>query len=129
MKKIFKTVLSAAILCMTAVIMSVCVSAATEDVEFKVTMAKSTSGAWGQSVTYDKAAFDCTRITPESEVKVEFELDGEWTGNGAPVELIFHNYSTADPAIWAKISPYEYDDTSASFRYGAIVEAVGRDEF
>ena len=34
MKKILKTVLSAAILCLTAVIMSVCVSAETEAVEY-----------------------------------------------------------------------------------------------
>lgn len=129
MKKIFKTALSAAILCLTAVIMSVCVSAETEDVELKVMLAKTTNGAWGQSVTYDKSAFDCSRITSDSEIRVEFELDGEWTGNGAPVELIFHNYSTADPAIWAKITPYEFDETSAAFNYDEMVAAYGSDDF
>ncbi|MDE5740933.1 MAG: hypothetical protein K2H90_00625, partial [Oscillospiraceae bacterium] len=129
MKKILKTAVTAAVTFITAAVMAVCASAETEDVEFNTALAKSTSGSWGQSVTYDKNAFDCSRITPESEVKVEFELDSEWTGNGAPVELIFHNYTTADPAIWAKIAPYEFDETSASFSYEDMVLAYGSDDF
>lgn len=129
MKKILKAAVTAAVACLTAAVMAVCVSAETEDVELSTALAKSTTGAWGQSVTYDKSAFNCSRMTPESEVKVEFELDGEWTGNGAPVEFIFHNYTTADPAIWAKIAPYEFDETSASFKYDDIVTAYGSDDF
>ncbi|MDE6745583.1 MAG: hypothetical protein K2J72_02970, partial [Oscillospiraceae bacterium] len=113
MKKILKIALSAAILCLTAVIVSVCVFAETEDIEMRTVLAKMTNGAWGQSITYDKATLDCSRITPDTEVRVEFELDGEWTGSGAPVELVFQNYTTADPAIWAKIPPYDYDETYA----------------
>lgn len=128
MKKIFKTVLSAAILCLTAVIMSVCVSAETEDVELSVSNAKTTNGAWGQSVTYPQNIFDCTRMTPETVVTVEFELDGEWTGSGAPVELVLQNYSV-EPQIWAKTEPFEYDDTSASFNYDDMVAAYGSDDF
>lgn len=129
MKKIFKTVLTAAILCLTAVIMSVCVFAETEDLELKTVLAKMTNGAWGQSVTYDKVTLDCSRITPDTEIRVEFEIDGEWTGSGSPVELIFQNYSTADPAIWAKIPPYDYDETFAYFNYDSMVAAYGSDDF
>ncbi|MCM1024070.1 MAG: hypothetical protein NC395_08445 [Prevotella sp.] len=129
MKKFLKTVLSAVILCLTAAVMSVCVSAATEDVELKVILAKMTNGSWGQSVTYDKAAFDCSRITPDTEVKVEYELDGEWNSSNAPVELVFQNYSTADPDIWAKITPYEFDETSAVFGYDEMAAAYGSDDF
>lgn len=129
MKKILKTVLSAAILCLTAVIMSVCVSAETEDVELPTTMAKNSSGSWGQSITFQKTSFDCSRFTPESVINVEFELDGEWTGNGAPVELILQNFSTADPQIWAKVEPFEYNETTASFRYEDMAAAYGSDDF
>lgn len=129
MKKIFKTVLTAAVLCLTAVIVSVCVFAETEDLEMRITLAKMTNGAWGQSITYDKVVFDCSRITPDTEVRVEFELDGEWTGNGAPVELIFQNYTSADPAIWAKIPPYDYDETYAYFNYDSMVAAYGSEDF
>lgn len=129
MKKIFKTVLTAAVLCLTAVIVSVCVFAETEDLEMRITLAKMTSGAWGQSVTYDKGVLDCTRITSDSEILVEYELDGEWNGSGAPVELIFQNYTTADPAIWAKIPPFEFDETSATFRYEDMVAIYGSEDF
>ncbi|MDE5577012.1 MAG: hypothetical protein K2J11_06465 [Oscillospiraceae bacterium] len=129
MKKILKIALSAAILCLTAVIVSVCVFAETEDLELKTVLAKMTNGMWGQSITYDKVTLDCSRITPDTEVRVEFELDGEWNGNGAPVELVFQNYSTADPAIWAKIPPYDYDETYAYFNYDSMVAAYGSDDF
>lgn len=129
MKKIVKAVLTAAVLCVTALAMSLCVSAETEDVELSVTKAKQTNGAWGQSVTYDKSAFDCSRITPDTIVEVEFELEKEWAGSGAPVEFVLQNYSTADPAIWAKVVPFEYDDTSASFQYEDMVTMYGSDDF
>lgn len=129
MKKILKTVLSTAILCLTAVIMSVCVSAETEDVELPTTMAKSSNGTWGQSITFQKTSFDCSRFTPDTVIEVEFELDGEWTGNGAPVELILQNFSTADPQIWAKVEPFEFDETTASFQYEDMVAAYGSEDF
>lgn len=129
MKKILKIALSAAILCLTAVVVSVCVFAETEDIEMRTVLAKMTNGAWGQSITYDKTTLDCSRITPDTEVRVEFELDGEWTGSGAPVELVFQNYTSADPAIWAKIPPYDYDETYAYFDYDSMVAAYGSDDF
>lgn len=128
MKKILKIALSAAILCLTAVIVSVCVFAETEDIEMRTVLAKMTNGAWGQSITYDKATLDCSRLTSDSEIQVEFEVEGEWNGSGAPVELVFQNYSTADPAIWAKIPPIEFDETTATFRYEDIVAIYGSED-
>lgn len=129
MKKILKAVFSAAAAFITAAAMTVCASAETEDIELGTSMAKTTNGSWGQTVIYDKSAFDCSRITPDSVVSVEFELDGEWSGTGAPVELIFQNYSTADPHIWAKIAPFEYDETTASFQYEDMLAAYGSEDF
>lgn len=129
MKKILKTVFSAAVVFLTAAVMTVCASAETEDVELSTSLAKTTNGAWGQSVIYDRNVFDCGRLTPDSIVTVEYELDGEWTGSGAPVELVFQNYSTADPAIWAKIVPFEFDDTSASFQYEDMLSAYAMEDF
>lgn len=132
MKKIIKAVLAAAIMCVAALAVSVCVSAEDEltDVELATSMAKTTDGGWGQSVTYPKSSFDCSRITEDTIIEVEFELDGEWTSSGAPVELIFQNYSTADPAIWAKIEPYDSDlETYAKFRYDEMAATYGSEDF
>ncbi len=130
MKKIIKAVLTAAALCVMAVMTSICVSAETEDVELSTVLAKTTDGGWGQSVTYPKSSFDCSRITADTVIEVEFELDGEWTGSGAPVELVFQNYSTADPAIWAKIEPYDSDmETYAKFRFDEMAISYGSEDF
>lgn len=129
MKKILKTALTAAVVFLTAAVMTVCASAETEDVELNTALAKFTDGSWQQSVTYTKDQFNCDRLTTDSVVNVEFELDGEWTGSGAPIELIFQNYTTADPAIWAKIPPFEMTENSASFRYDEMLAAYGSDDF
>ncbi|MDE6709017.1 MAG: hypothetical protein K2J76_00850, partial [Oscillospiraceae bacterium] len=77
MKKILKTALTAAVVFLTAALMAVCASAETEDVELSTALAKMTNGSWGQSVTYTKDQFNCDRLTPDSLINVEFELDGE----------------------------------------------------
>ncbi len=128
MKKTIKAALSAAVVCLSALIMSVCVHAETEDFEAPLNKVKSTNGDWGQSLTLDKSDFDCSRITPDSVVKVEFELDGDPANSNAPVELILFNYTTADPQIWAKIEPFEYDNTSASFNYETMILRYGSDD-
>lgn len=128
MRKILKIMLSAVIVCITAVTVSLCAYAETEDVELSTSIAKTTNGLWGQSVTYPPNMFDCTRMTPDTIVKVEFELEEEWTGSGAPIELVLQNY-VADPQIWAKVEPFECDDTSASFRYDDMVIRYGGEDF
>lgn len=128
MKKILKTAAAAAVTFLTALVMTVCVSAETEDVELSTTMAKTSNGSWGQSVTYLKDQFDCGNITPDSVVNVEFEIDGEWTGTGAPLELILQNYSTADPQIWAKVEPIELTENSAVFDYENMTLKYGSED-
>lgn len=130
MKKLIKAALTAAVICVAAVTMSLCVSAETEDVELSVTRAKPTSGAWGQSITYDRGGFDCGRINEDTVIEVEFELDGEWSGTGSPIELVLQNYSTASPEIWAKVEPYDTDyETYADFGYDEMVKMYGSDDF
>lgn len=129
MKKILKIAFAAIITCISALTMSLCVSAETEDFEAPLNKVKSTSGAWEQSLTLDKNDFDCSRITPDTVVKVEFELGSDPTNtNVAPVELILFNYTTADPQIWAKIEPYEYDNTYAYFDYETMITRYGSDD-
>lgn len=129
MKKIIKAAVLAAIACVTALAMAVCVSAATEDVELSTSLAKPTNGSWGQSIIYSKAQFDCGRITPDSIINIEFETEGELLNSlGYAAELIFQNYSTADPQIWAKVAPYEFTETTASFKYEDIVAMYGSED-
>lgn len=128
MRKILKVMLFAVIACVTAITVSLCACAETEDVEVSTSIAKTTNGEWGQSVTYPPNLFDCTRMTADTIVKVEFELEEEWTGSGAPVELVLQNYSVT-PQIWAKVEPFECDETTASFRYEDMVTRYGSDDF
>lgn len=122
MKKILKIALTAAIACMSAMIMSLCVSAETEDIELPTAKAIMTGGTWGQSIMYDKSSFDCGRITPDTVVSIEYELDGEWErADLCPIELVLQNWSTADPAIWAKVQPFEWDESTASYDYDTMV--------
>lgn len=129
MKKILKTAVAVAVAFLTAAAMAVCASAETEDVELSMALAKTSNGSWGQSVTYTKDQFNCDRLTSDSLVTVEFELEGEWTGTGSPIELILQNYSTANPQIWAKVEPIELTDNSATFNYENMVLRYGSDDF
>lgn len=133
MKKILKALLSAAVACLAAAAVSVCVFAETEDVDLPLTKVKTTTGSWGQSLTYDKTEFDCSRFNSDTVIEVEFELGKAWSESRSPVELILFNYTKANPQIWAKIEPSEYDETSASFRYDDILAAYtsygGSDDF
>lgn len=126
MKKIIKAALTAAITCLTAVVMSVCVFAETEteDVELGVASARKTNGAWGQSVEYTRNVFDCSRITPESQVLVEFELYEVWD-SGSPIEFVLHDFVGAENEVWAPVFPEEYTDTSAVFTYQELVDGFG----
>lgn len=129
MKKILKTALAAAVAFLTAAVMAVCASAETEDVELDVSEAKFTDGTWQQSVTYTRDRFSCDRITPDSIVYIEFEIEGEWVKSGAPVELILQKYSSDTPQIWAKIPPFELTENSASFRFEEMQLLYGSDDF
>lgn len=102
----------------------------TKDIEIPINNAKMTNGSWEQSISLDKTDFDCSCITPDTIVKVEFELGAPASKLNAPVELILQNY-TSDTQIWAKIAPfeYDYDKKSASFDYKSMVSSYGSDDF
>lgn len=117
MKKIF-VMLSAVVVALTA--MCITAFAATEDVELSVTRAMATNGMWGQSITYSQSDFNAERMTPDTQVLVEYEVDGEMPANGwHPVELIFQRYEV-EPVIWAQIYPSEFDEDSAVYNYDDI---------
>ncbi len=129
MKKIFRAALAAAAACVSAFIITISAAAETEDFEAPLNKVKTTNGDWGQSLTLDVNDFDCTRITPDSVVTVEYTVDGEpASANLAPVELILFNYTEERDRIWAKIEPFEYDETSASFDYETMILRYGSDD-
>ena len=111
-----------------------------EDYTFDISEPVKSNGSWGQSFSYYTANdeghpgnFDATWITPDSEVVVDYTYEGETSK--APLELIWQTWDgpkEADPDVkgkWNKISPYEYDETSAKFSYEDIVNAYGTDDF
>ncbi len=98
-----------------------------EDYEFNVSKAKMTS-SWGQSISFGQNEFNCSRFTEDTIITVEFELDGTSTIALGPIELILQNYTTANPQIWAKIAPFEFDETSASFSYEDMIAVYGLDD-
>lgn len=123
MKKIFKIAAAIVAACMTAVLMAVTAFAEVKDVELSTTRA-TMCPAWGQSVTYTVSDFKIAEFTENTEVIIEYETDGGvMPDNGYnPAELIFQNY-TSDPQIWCQVTPYEFDETSAKFKYSDIVAA------
>ncbi|WP_455527606.1 hypothetical protein [Huintestinicola sp.] len=111
-----------------------------EDYTFDISEPVQSNGSWGQSFTYYTANdeghpgnFDATWITPDSEVVVDYTYEGET--NKAPLELIWQTWDgpkEVDPDVmgkWNRVSPYEYDETSAKFSYEDIVNAYGTDDF
>lgn len=115
-----------------AVVTSVCMAfmayAETEDVELSVARAVQTNGSWGQSITFGQSDLDASRFTPDTTIRVEYELEGEPSLlNQHQAELILQNY-VAEPQIWAQVVPIEYDDTYAVFDYNGMVTAYGSDD-
>lgn len=146
MKKLLHRGIAIAAGAAAAFCMSVCAFAA--EYEIDVSEAKQSTGSYGQSLKYytclgdpDNAAnnFDPRLMTPDSEVYIEYELEGEYaTGdNGyisvSPVQLIWQSWKggvgNSESDIWAQVAPYEYDENSAAFTYDDIVTAYGTDDF
>lgn len=81
--------------------------------------------------------YDPTKITSASEVIVSFTYEevtpvAEGSEKGCPIELIIQSWSFPDTpmansngGVWAKVVPYEWDDTHAKFSYDDIVAAYG----
>ena len=115
-----------------AIVTSVCMAfmayAETEDVELSVARAVQTNGSWGQSITFGQSDLNASRFTPDTTVRVEYELEGEPSiQNQHQAELILQNY-VAEPQIWAQVVPIEYDDTYAVFDYNGMVTAYGSED-
>jgi hypothetical protein len=93
-------------------------------------------GNWGTSVKYQYDAFDTTRMTKDSVIKVEFTTADGVELNSAPVELVFQSWeypdtsiAAADGTVWAKVSAASYENNTAEFKYDDIVSAYGSDNF
>ncbi|MGN0587401.1 MAG: hypothetical protein ACI4JF_08955 [Oscillospiraceae bacterium] len=98
-----------------------------EDIEMPVARAILTNGMWGQSITYSNSELAADRFTEDTQIIIEFETEGNAPNGNAPVELILQNYDV-EPQIWAKVSPAEYDETSAVFNYADMVIFYGSDD-
>lgn len=140
MKKLLKMLSAAAAGFFAAAAVAITVCA--EDYEFDVSDAKQSNGSWGQSFTEYTALdgdskhadhFNPTWLTEDSEIIVEYTYEG--TVSRSPVELVWQTWdgpAEKNPDVlgdWNKISPYEYDETSAKFAYEDIVAAYGTDDF
>lgn len=100
------------------------------------------SSDWSQSIEfrYDNNAFDATRMTQDSVIKVEYEvisLNETKDPTGYPVELIFQSWSDpqesvkvdANGAVWGKTKPSEVGDGYEIFTYNDIAEGYGTADF
>lgn len=124
------------------------VNAFAADIEIDVSGAQQSTGSYGQSLKYytclgdpEGAAdnFDPRLMTPDSEVRIEYELEGEYvTGDDGyisspPVQLIWQSWKggagNSESDIWAQVAPYEFNENSAVFTYDDIVTAYGTDDF
>lgn len=111
-------------------------AADTSDVDLDTSEAISV-GNWGTSTKYQYDTFDTTRMTKDSEIKVEFSMDTEANKlSSAPIELVFQSWESPDTSmaqpdgsVWAKVAAAEFDKSTAVFKYDDIVKAYGTDNF
>ncbi len=91
------------------------------------------SNSWGQSFKLYSTDFDPARLTEDSEFVVEYSIVGDVPElTTSPVELIAQCWmvtdaetgeDSSDGEIWAKVAPYEYNETKASFKYNDILKS------
>lgn len=97
---------------------------------------------WSQSIEfrYDNDAFDASRMTADSIVRVEYELIEEKDSKdptGYPVELIFQSWSNpeysqkvdANGAVWGKIAPSSVGEGYEEFTFADIAQGYGTSNF
>lgn len=138
MKNILKALLAVAILMLAAAALTITVCA--EDYVFEISDPTPTSGEWDLAFIYETANaknhldnFDATWMTPESDVIVEYTYEGKCSK--APLELIWQTWKgpvEPDPDVkknWNKVSPYEYNETSAKFSFEDIAKSYGTENF
>lgn len=140
MNKLFKALTASAAGLFAAAALSLTVCA--EDYVFDIPDPVQTDGSWGQSFVYYTANdeghpgnFDATWMTSDSEVIVEYTYEGE-SSSKSPAELIWQTWEGGpvepNPDVkrsWNKVTPYEYDDTTAKFSFEDIAAKYGTDDF
>ncbi len=141
MKKIISTIASFALAAVVAVGTAVSTFAA-GDVDVDTSEAIAVTG-WSSSLKVDFKAFDMSRLTKDSEIIVSYEVKDKKSGEDLekaeveyPVELVIQSWESPDTAmansngeVWARVTPKEFDDKSATFTYDAIVSAYGTNNF
>ena len=109
------------------------VSAEVVDYDYDMSKSRWTYGGGYGYVTYtrldgerkDKYGFDPSWITPDSEIKITFETEGDY--EGCPADLVFQTWegdlveSTAHDTV--HITPSEYDETHAVYTYEDMTTA------
>lgn len=139
MKKFLSVAMSAIIACasiFSCTLTAFAENAETEDVTIDCSSAEACSN-WEQSITVDQATFNATRLTKDSEIIVTFKSEeiNEKAGNKYNAELIFQSWDNTttsvaqDGAVWAKIAPVKFDDSSATYDFESIATAYGTDDF
>ena len=139
MKKFLSVAMSAIIACasiFSCTLTAFAENAETEDVTIDCSSAATCSN-WEQSITVDQATFNATRLTKDSEIIVTFKSEeiNEKAGNKYNAELIFQSWDNTttpaaqDGAVWAKVAPVKFDDSSATYDFESIATAYGTDDF
>ena len=132
MKKIFKKISAALLAAASVFTLSFTAYAKAEnDIVFDVSSAPVIE-PWG-SFTINMEHYDTTKITPQSEVIVSFSAEFLTEDEKeCPVELIVQSWSYPDTpmvnstgGVWAKVAPYEWNETYAAFSYDDMVTAYG----
>jgi hypothetical protein len=139
MKKFLSAAMSAIIACasiFSCTLTAFAEDAETEDVTIDCSSAEAASN-WTQSLTIEQGDFNATRLTKDSKIVVTFNSEdvNEKSGNKYSAELIFQSWENTttsvaqDGAVWAKIAPVEFDETTATYDFESIATAYGTDDF
>ncbi len=139
MKKFLSAAMSAIIACasiFSCTLTAFAEDAETEDVTIDCSSAEAASN-WTQSLTIEQGDFSATRLTKDSKIVVTFNSEdvNEKSGNKYSAELIFQSWENTttsvaqDGAVWAKIAPVEFDETTATYDFESIATAYGTDDF
>lgn len=92
------------------------------------------------STSFSMEHYDPTKISLDSEVIVTYSYtyidDGQDYSGECPIELIVQSWSYPDTpmanasgGVWAKVAPFEWDDTTAKFSMDDMIAAYGTSDF
>lgn len=109
----------------------------TEDVTVDASGASAAEN-WAQSLSIEQSVFNAELLTENLQIIVTYNCEdiNENSPNKYPAELIFQSWENStspkadkDGAVWAKIAPAEFDDTTGTYNFKDIAEAYGTDDF